>query len=166
MCLLVRGVSPTFPSPLSPKRVLVIHLHILRGRRWTIVIRVVGQVRSNQPFLSCSPTGHFFPPASRGRFMDTLFLSLSIISLPPSPSSSLLFPQHPYLRVDLQKNSRNQSFTRWHNTDHSGIDSLQAAGVIWSTRPGPLRSQPHAGHSQMPWMCVFEFTHRPFCRYL
>lgn len=85
----------------------------------------------------------------RGRFMDTLFLFPSSLSLfAPSPSSSLLLPQHPYLKVDLQKNNRNHCFTRWHSTDHSGLDSLQAAGVIWSTRPGPLRSQPHSGHSQ------------------
>ena len=29
------------------------------------------------------------------------------LSLPSSPSSSILFPQHSYLRMDLQKNNRN-----------------------------------------------------------
>lgn len=171
-CACISPVRLThLPLPaLFSKRVLVIHLHVLRDRRWTVVTRGGVQVRSNQPFSSCSPTRHFFPAVSRERDLWILsfffFPSSLSLSLPSSPSSSILFPQHSYLRMDLQKNNRNHSFTRWHSTDHSGMDSLQPAGVIWSTRPGPLCSQPHDGHSQCHVCVSLSFTHRPFCRYV
>ena len=112
-CACISQVRLThLPLPaLFSKRVLVIHLHVLRDRRWTVVTRGGVQVRSNQPFSSCSPTRHFFPAVSRERDLWILsfffFPSSLSLSLPSSPSSSILFPQHSYLRMDLQKNNRN-----------------------------------------------------------
>ena len=86
-CAFISQVRLThLPLPaLSSKRVLVIHLHILRDRRWTVVTHGVVQVWSNRPFSSSSPTRHFFPAVSRERHLWILFF------FPSSPSLSALF---------------------------------------------------------------------------